>query len=348
MRKRPQRLAVLALALLALSPTARAAVTPLRPAGAQADGFVSLRRMAAVYGARAEALPDGRWALVSAPWQFEPLPDGRRARLMGALVWLQHPLTAEQLRAGALHRRDAVGTVDVVFRPYLYLANAPISGPIVLDPGHGGVDGGATGFRGLLEKQLTLDVARRVRARLAVAGLKVEMTREDDRLVELDARAAFAAARGASLLVSIHFNAATETESRGVETYVLPAAGFPPTAAGRSGISSRYAATPGNAFDAANAALGFQLQRNMVRAAGTMDRGLKRARFLVLRDAPCPAALVECGFLTNPVDAALIADPAHRQRLAEGIARGILEYHLMLRRARAARLAETAPAPPAR
>lgn len=348
MRKKPQRLAVLALALLALTPSARAALTPLRPAGALADGFVSLRRMAAVYGARLEAVPDGRWAMVSAPWQFEPLPDGRRARLMGTVVWLQYPLTPELLRAGVLHRQDAVGIADVVCRPYLYLANATVSGPILLDPGHGGMDGGAKGLYGLLEKELTLDVARRVRARLAVAGLKVELTREDDRLIELDARSARAAARGASLFVSIHFNAATETESRGVETYVLPAAGFPPTAAVRSGISNRYAATPGNAFDAANAALGYQLQRHLVRVAGTQDRGLKRARFLVLRDAPCPAALVECGFLTNPVDAALIANPAHRQRLAEGIARGILEYHLMLRRARAARLAENAAIPSAR
>ena len=316
-----------AMAMAALS-AAQGAVAPLRGA-AQADAsFLSLRQMAAVYGAAVTVTPDGRFALSSPPFSLEPLADGRRMRLQGIEVWLQRPLTAAQLRAGLLHRDDALGVADVLFRPHRHLAGAPI-GTVVLDPGHGGRDGGAVGLRGLLEKELTLEIARAVRSRLAVAGVKVELTRDDDRLVELDERARLAARRRAAVFVSIHFNAAAESGSRGVETYIPAAGGW----RGRPGaVSDRDAS-----HVAADAALGFFLHRHMVRAAATQDRGLRRARFLVLRDAPCPAALVECGFLTDPVDAGLIAEPAHRGRIADGIARGILDYLLLLQRIRVAR-----------
>jgi len=316
--------AVLAAALTA----AQGAVAPWRAAAGSGASFVSLRQMAAVYGAAVTVAPDGRLALSTPPFALEPLADGRRMRLQGIEVWLQHPLTAAQLRAGLLHRDDALGMADVLFRPHRRLAVAPV-GTVVLDPGHGGRDGGAVGLRGLLEKDLTLEVARAVRSRLAVAGVKVELTRDDDRLVELDERVQIAARRRAAVFVSIHFNAATESGSRGVETYI-PAAG---------GERGRSGPVPGRdaSLAAADAALGFFLQRHVVRTAATQDRGLRRARFLVLRDAPCPAALVECGFLTDPVDAGLIAEPAHRSRIAEGIARGILDYLLLLQRIQVAR-----------
>ncbi len=318
-------------ALLAAWPSAYGAVAPLQGISGPAGDFVSLHQMAAVYGTTVARMADGRRVLPAPPYLLEPLSDGRRMRLMGIEVWLQQPLTAAQLRAGLLHRSDALGVADVLFRPQRYLGGAPL-GLVVLDPGHGGRDGGATGRLGLLEKELTLEIARAVRARLAVAGVKVEVTRDDDRLVELDERVRFAAVRRAAVFVSIHFNAAAEPASRGIETYVPfadPSPRTPGTGPRRAGGADAVFFDP---KAAASAALGFQLQRHAVRSAATQDRGLRRSRFLVLRDAPCPAALVECGFLTNPVDARLISEPAHRSRIADGIARGILEYLLTIRR----------------
>ena len=312
-------------------------VSPVSKYSNSTSAPLNLFELARVYQSRWRIEPDGR-AVVGNP-QFSLIlrPDGRRVTLMGIEVWLQQALPSAAHRAGWLHRADVERLIDPILRPAAHLGGLRAA-TVVLDPGHGGRDGGAVGFGNILEKDLALEMARAVRTRLAVAGLKVHLTRETDVLVALDERPRIAAARGADLFVSIHFNAA-EPGSHGIETYILSKAGAPSTHTVDQRLSPRYRPLNANHHDAANAVLGFHLQRQLVRRTGAQDRGLRHARFAVLREAPCPAALVECGFLTDPEEARRLADPAYRERIAEGLARGILEYARIIQRTRTLNLA---------
>ena len=155
------------------------------------------------------------------------------------------------------------------------------------------------------------------------------MTRERDEFLKLEERAALAAWVKADLMVSIHLNSAENRDARGIETFVLAGEGQASTYGG-----SRRAHAPGNKHNAGNSALGFQLQRALVEKTAAYDRGLRRARFIVLRNAPCPAALVECGFLSNPDEEALIMQGEYRDRIARGIANGILRYVTLAKKAK--------------
>ena len=246
----------------------------------------------------------------------------RAALLDGVNVWLQAP----PREAG----RDAACEVaradfDSLLLPVLWTTAAPPARLcVVLDPGHGGDDTGTSAINPLVrEKDLALDLALRAAARLEAAGLRVWLTRQDDAALTLGARTRVARQHEADVFVSIHANAAPLNPlANGVETFVLPVAGCPGTA---EGSRAPPEPVPGNRFDAANARLGFALHRRCA-PPSAMDRGLKRARYVVLRDACCPAALVECGFLTNAGDAARLARNESREEIAAAIADGILDF----------------------
>jgi N-acetylmuramoyl-L-alanine amidase len=180
-----------------------------------------------------------------------------------------------------------------------------------------------------------LDLARRARVHLANAGLQVRLTRDNDRFVELAERCRMAARWKADLFVSVHLNSAANGAARGVESYVLPAPGAPSTADdGRP--PSRTVSYSGNRFDGANFLLGYHLHRGLLERTEAADRGIRHARYLVLRDAPCPAALMECGFLSSREEEALLETEAHRERVAQGLADGILGYIKAVKQARVA------------
>ena len=172
---------------------------------------------------------------------------------------------------------------------------------VVIDPGHGGRDPGAVGIGGLQEKQVIFPISQRVAQLLEAQGLVVVMTRREDVAVDLQTRAAIANRAQANVFVSIHANAISMSrpDVNGIETYFASESG------------RRLAAT---------------LQSSMLAATGMRDRGVKQARFLVLRQTTMPAALVEVGFVTGAQDAPRLADPAWRETMAQAIARGILQY----------------------
>lgn len=194
---------------------------------------------------------------------------------------------------------------------------------IALDPGHGGRDRGtrSDAFK-LDEKDLTLDVARRLKPMLEARGFTVFLTRTTDDYIPLAERPKLAASAGADLFVSIHFNAAGATV-RGIETYILT-----PQHQRSTGSDELTAAdsvhAPGNAHDGWNAHLGYVMHRQMVRDLAVPDRGLKHARFVVLRDlASCPGVLIECGYLSHKDEAQLINNSAHRERIAASVSSAI-------------------------
>ena len=216
---------------------------------------------------------------------------------------------------------------DKVFVPLFWdLPKDPVR-RIVLDPGHGGKDTGKiNGIHKYSEKAANLDTAARLKILLEKQGFEVVFTRTKDVFLDLDDRPAIATAAKADLFISIHYNAgpAGDTSSDGIETYCLTPSGQKSTNAGKA--KSTTTAEPGNRFDAANMALAWGIQRRLVKSTGADDRGVRRARFAVLRTLSCPGVLIEGGFMSSRKEGDLIANPAYRQKIAEAVAAGISDY----------------------
>ena len=193
---------------------------------------------------------------------------------------------------------------------------------LVLDPGHGGVNGGTVSVLDRRpEKEFTLDWARRIKALLETNGWTVFLTRTNDADVALSNRVNFAEARRADLFISLHFNsAAPDKRQTGVETYCLTPTGMPSTLTrGFADLwSERF---PNNAFDEVNLPLALRLHTALLHLGGLEDRGVRRARFMgVLHGQHRPAILIEGGYLSNPREAEKIECAAFRQKLAEAVA----------------------------
>ena len=198
---------------------------------------------------------------------------------------------------------------------------------IVLDPGHGGRDPGTRGARAL-EKDLTLEFARRAARRLKTAGFDVRLTRTSDSGLSLSQRVRQARWWSADLFVSLHTNYVGSSSVRGIETFLVSPQGTPST----YGNKLRTHASKGNRHDHANARLAYEIQKNLIQQTGAEDRGIKHANFQVLRDAPCPAVLVETGFLSNRREEMKLVNPDYQERLASGIAYGILAFKRAVQR----------------
>lgn len=256
-------------------------------------------------------------------------PNTRKAWLNGMAIWLQHAPRSFG-RYWALHEKDVESLLDPVLRQ-----NDALTGCghriVVLDPGHGGHDPGAIGSRRVEEKRVVLDVAKRARRYLANAGVRTYLTRDMDRFISLSERNFKAAKWNADVFVSIHINASATKSASGVETFVMTSPRCASTNARKQGPNG-VGSSKGNRFDGPNAVLGYYLQKNLLRDTRRPDRGLRRARFQVLKDATCPAALVELGFVSNEEEQRLFLQSSYRQKLAEALAKGILEYMQAVRR----------------
>ena len=167
---------------------------------------------------------------------------------------------------------------------------------VILDAGHGGHDPGAY-WHGITEKRLALDVALRVEKLLKARGLRVVMTRRTDVFVTLDGRCRTANRYSRSVFVSINFNANRKTSIHGMEVY--------------------YRSSRGKI-------LASSILRSMNRRVKGTYRGIYSRNFKVLRDTAMPAAVIECGYLSNRTENYRCNTPAHRQAIAEGIVAGIM------------------------
>jgi N-acetylmuramoyl-L-alanine amidase len=246
--------------------------------------------------------------------------DSRKIRLNGIGVWISGPVV--------MREQDAfIPALDIptTLRPLLSprRAASPSIRVICLDPGHGGEDTGKRdGSR--YEKQFTLLLARELGAQLTKAGYKVVYTRTSDRKVDLPARPQMAQAARADLFLSLHYNAFEGPAPQGLEVYCLTPVGASSTNANGEGADSP--ASIGNRWDDRNVQLAYELQKTLVRRLGREDRGMRRARFAVLRDAAMPAVLIEGGFMSNPGEAKWIYSPAERARYARTIIEAISNF----------------------
>jgi N-acetylmuramoyl-L-alanine amidase len=183
------------------------------------------------------------------------------------------------------------------------LPSVPRNGTVVvIDPGHGGRDPGAIGIGGIRESTIVLDISRQVVSLLKQQGVEAVLTRSGDEEIDLEPRVRFAERANADIFVSIHANAfdARRTDVNGIETFYY------------SGGSGQPLARA--------------VQNSLVRELGARDRGVKTANFYVIRYTSMPAILVEAGFLTGSEDSAILASAAGRSRIANAIARGVLQY----------------------
>jgi N-acetylmuramoyl-L-alanine amidase len=167
---------------------------------------------------------------------------------------------------------------------------------VVIDAGHGGHDRGGIPGQRVAEKEVTLDVAQRLKETLAANGYRVVMTRDSDVFVPLGTRVAIANSYPNAIFVSIHFNSAKRTGAAGIETYFYSRESLP---------------------------LASAIHYFVAGGAPSSNRNVRRRGYYVLRKTRVPGVLVECGFLTNPTEAAHAQTSSYRQKLAEEIAAGV-------------------------
>ena len=231
-----------------------------------------------------------------------------------------------------LSELDRKNTLLPILAPHL-ISTPPKLYSIVLDPGHGGKDTGAPSVYGrTYEKNITLKVAKILQKKLQDFGYSVTLTRNDDRYLSLEKRPQIANLNKADLFISIHANAAKNKSVRGVETFVFTPWKMP--SSGRNLHKSDFVKQSGNINQSYNTLVGFYLQKELVKASLSSDRGLKHARFAVLKDSKVPAALVELGFLSNASEAKKLSDLSYQYNLANGLLKGILNYQKTLNRIR--------------
>lgn len=300
----------------------------------------------------------------------EALPGGRGARTFVELDGVQAPATSRDTPlTGVVARVASMATttgsrvvldldgpgyrrVFHLLEPYRIVIDVArkAAGPagrrnisrVLLDPGHGGADPGAIGPAGLHEADVTVDIARRAAKALAQDGVTVVVTRDSDKTVSLEERAALANSSAADLFISIHCNAADNHNKRGIETYVLDT--------GSDVVANRVAARENATSVAASSEIGSiltslrlsdqstsstRLAELMQRAAlaslrptypEVHDGGLHRAGFYVLVGARMPSILFESSYISNADEEAKLRDEGYRQRLAEGVANAVRAY----------------------
>lgn len=180
---------------------------------------------------------------------------------------------------------------------------------VIVDAGHGGHDGGAVA-NGIIEKDLALDLARRVKRELEAAGLRVRSTRDTDVFLPLEDRAAMAGKQQAAAFVSVHLNTdGAGSDAEGVETYFAESAPL---------SSRQLASKPASSADFATA-----VQRRVCSVTQAQNRGTKSRSYTVVAQASCPAVLVECGFITSERESAKLKRESYRDQVAQGIAQGV-------------------------
>ena len=289
--------------------------------------YLTVENISRFYGLPAGVVAQGekmRFETVKDPLEF--VSGSREAMINGARSWLCFPLI-EQEGKYLVSRTDVAKTIEPLVRPQR-VSNVGNVQTVVLDPGHGGYDKGQVSHYGS-EKDFALDVARKLRPLLQANGLRVIMTREGDYFVPLEVRAKIANAARNSIFVSIHFNATSDNpNASGFEIFSFTPRGAPSTS-DTALTSTSYGMQPGSAVDAQSMALSACIYHSVLGHIPEYDRGIKRARFAVLRLTKVPAVLIEGGFLTERGECKLIANKDWRGKLAGAIGMGIENYRTL-------------------
>ncbi len=289
--------------------------------------YLTVDNISKFYGLPADVVPSGsRLQTDTANKPLEFISGSREARINGVRSWLCFPVI-EQGGRYLISRTDVAKTIEPLVRPHHVRSIGKVQ-TVVLDPGHGGYDKGQVSRNGC-EKDFALDVARKLRPILQAKGLRVIMTREGDYFVPLEVRAKIANSARNSIFVSIHFNASNDDpNATGFEIFSFTPRGAPSTADSNI-TSSSFNMQPGCVTDTESLALSACIYHSLLGHIPEYDRGIKRARFAVLRLTKVPAVLIEGGFLTDRGECKLIASKDWRSKLAGAISVGIESYRTL-------------------
>ncbi|MEP7249603.1 MAG: N-acetylmuramoyl-L-alanine amidase [Spartobacteria bacterium] len=286
--------------------------------------YLTVDNVAKFYGLPTGVAPiEKRIRLENGKSSIEVQLGSRDMMINGVRNWLCFPVM-EKDGQYLISRVDLAKTLEPQLRPQM-IPNLGQFKTVVLDAGHGGYDKGAISAYGC-EKDFALDVARNIKPLLEAQGLEVKMTRDRDVFVPLELRARIANATKDSVFVSIHFNATdANPAAQGFEIFSLTPRGAPSTQ--DDALALRFMnMEAGSPVDAPSLALSMSVFHSVVGHFSEFDRGIKRARFAVLRLTKIPAILVEGGFLTERGESRMIAQSTWRQKLAESVATGIISY----------------------
>lgn len=289
--------------------------------------YLSLGNVAKFYQLQTVQNPaDHRVTLGDSRTRLETCLNPREIYINGVKQWLAFPLVNQNGEL-LISRLDLSKTIEPCLRPTMIGNLAPFH-TVVLDAGHGGQDGGSRGVTGQ-EKEYTLEVIKSLRKSLQLKGFRVILTRNDDEYVPLESRADFANHVSDAVFVSVHFNSSPDAMAKGFEVFSMTPCGAVSTADLVATTPDQFKLMPGNDFDSASLALATCVHHSVLGHLPDGDRGVKRARFAVLRLTHAPSILIEGGFLSNGNESKEINDPAWREKLADSIATGIRSYQTL-------------------
>jgi N-acetylmuramoyl-L-alanine amidase len=293
--------------------------------------YSGLHQLASQFGMQGHWLEGFKTFRLTSQWTTVDLSQNSRLMQLNQMpVYLGFPA----FKQGAnlyLSASDYQHSLQPILTPQAF-GQPPKLHRIVIDAGHGGKDSGAcNNAYGLKEKELNLDVAQRLQRMLSQAGYEIIMTRASDQFVALDQRSESANRAKADLFISIHFNAAASASANGFESFALTPQHQASTKYSKPGQGDELAYA-GNKQDPWNILLSYHVQRSLVESIDSVDRGLKRARFFVLKHLECPGVLVELGFVSHLATAQKLGSAAYRQELAQALYHGVLAYHERLNR----------------
>ena len=319
------RRALAAVLVVCASITHAATVAGWEIAKIEGRDYVSVDSMKRFYNFTKLSRSGGSVVLENAKVEMNLRVGGNECLMNGVKFVFTHPVATVGEKA-YVSRMDLAKLIDPVLRPN-FIKNAGDFRTVILDPGHGGKDPGATNSLGN-EATYNMKVAERAKTELQKLGFKVVMTRDSNRYLSLQERVQFAnAVREDAVFVSIHFNSGGRA-ARGIETFTLSPPGV--SHYGRSKIEADNQVRTGNEHDSANIALATSVHGTILSRLGknTFDRGIKRARFSVLSGVRHPAILLEGGFMTHPYEARLIENETYRNAIATGIVDAVRKYRL--------------------
>ena len=288
--------------------------------------WVNLNDVARFYGMRISVKGD-ELTLFSKYYKAEFNLKGRSGAFNGVKIfWFFSPVKLKNVYY--LSEQDFLCLLDPLIRKKS-LKGRPVR-TIMLDAGHGGKDTGAIGVNKKKEKDITLAIVMKLRRKLIKLGYGVTLTRSGDTFPTLDRRVTLweKTRPRPDIFISIHCNAAGNAKVHGIETFAVTPQNTPSTADKKIQTS----VCPGNRYNRHNTLLAYCIQsalnRNIPDAA---DRGVKHARFFVIRNVDCPAVLIETGFVTNSAECTRLSSDAYQEKVATAILRGILNYAAQVR-----------------
>lgn len=302
-------------------------------------GYVSLRSVKEYYNFQRMQESGKSIVLEDSKVKVMMTANGQECLMNGVKFVFSYPVEISGGQAW-LSKIDLMKLVHPVLRPSI-IENAGNFRTVIIDPGHGGKDPGATNSLGT-EARYNLIVANHLKEILERDyKYKVVMTRDDNRYLTLQQRVDIAnRIRENAVFISIHHNSG-RSAARGIETFTLSPVGVSHYGSGLK--PSDFSAKTGNHHDSANVALATAIHGTLLTTlkdsktgkAYTLDRGIKRARFSVLSGVKHPAVLVECGFMTHPYEARLIHDSGYQRTVAKSIAYSIQKYRAAVGRPQA-------------